>query len=504
MRMGQIMNLILFGCTANVEEMKKIIAEMPGYEIIAIADNDSGKWGSVFQGLKVISPAEMYQETLQDEKLFVAIMCKAYMAVCQQMQKMWIERIYLNINDFLDHNQERLGEYGRSIYRKEEPLYQENSDYLLISNGGFPSEQNIYRSGFVFQRLAAYRKSGLKVDAFGFRKYDGIGSYQYQGIPIYEGGEEELIRALKTGRYKKILVHFMDKNLYFYICKELVGTKASLIVWCHGYEILKWDRRRFNYVGQEIDQALLEKEWMGQQEFYQNIFRKQRIQFVFVSEWLKKTACADLCQEPEKYHIIPNYINQGLFRYYKKNAERRKKVLLIKSHNTRMYGNDISAKAIIELSHRKCFFDMEFMLCGDGKLFDANMKELLDKQFSNVHIYKGFMPQERIAALHQEYGIFLCPTRQDTQGVSMGEAMSSGMAVITNCVAAVPEYIDDTCGILCGNENAVEMADAMETLYKDPELFIRLSKNAAVRVREQCGYDKTIEAELSIIQGTEI
>ncbi len=497
---GHTMKLILFGCARNADEMKRIIAEMPGYEIIAVADNNQARWGSVFRGFHVISPAEMYQEILQDEELFIVIISRAYIEICQQLQHMQIERIYININDFLSHNKKHLGEYGRTAYKQEESVYEENSDYLLISNGGFPSSQNIYRSGFVLQRLIAYRESGLKVDAFGFRKYDGIGGYTYQGIPIYEGGGAELVQILRARTYKKVMVHFIDRNLYFYIRKELEGTDTSLIVWCHGYEILKWDRRRFNYAGHEIDEAALEREWLERKLFYQNVFLKRRIQFVFVSEWLKQVACSDIGQEPGSYYIVPNYINHELFQYIRKNADQRKKVLLIKSHHTRMYGNDISAEAIIELSNRECFSDMEFMLCGDGKLFDENMEALVEKQFPNVHIYRGFLSQEEIALRHREYGVFLCPTRQDTQGVSMGEAMCSGMAVITNRVAAVPEYIDDTSGILCENENVVEMADAMETLYNNPILFLQLSENAARRVREQCGYDKTIRVESVLIQ----
>ena len=38
-------------------------------------------------------------------------------------------------------------------------------------------------------------------------------------------------------------------------------------------------------------------------------------------------------------------------------------------------------------------------------------------------------------------GIFICPTRQDAQGVSMCEAMSSGLVPITLYNTAIPECL---------------------------------------------------------------
>ena len=62
----------------------------------------------------------------------------------------------------------------------------------------------------------------------------------------------------------------------------------------------------------------------------------------------------------------------------------------------------------------------------------------------------------------------------------MCEAMSSGLVVVTNKVAAVPEYIDDTVGILCDYEDYLGMADAIEGLYYDRDLFCNTQKRLPV------------------------
>ena len=68
-----------------------------------------------------------------------------------------------------------------------------------------------------------------------------------------------------------------------------------------------------------------------------------------------------------------------------------------------------------------------------------------------------------------------------------------------NAVSAVPEFVDETCGILVPVEDATALADAIERLYRDPALFLRLSQAAAQRVRAQSGFDQTIARELALI-----
>ena len=87
----------------------------------------------------------------------------------------------------------------------------------------------------------------------------------------------------------------------------------------------------------------------------------------------------------------------------------------------------------------------------------------------------------------------------DSQGVAWDDAMASGLVPITNNVAAIPEFVDSECGILVEPENAKLLADAIEFLYKNPDEFMRISKNAAQRVRKQCDFCQTIGKEIDLI-----
>ncbi|MDS1138365.1 glycosyltransferase [Nitratireductor indicus] len=155
----------------------------------------------------------------------------------------------------------------------------------------------------------------------------------------------------------------------------------------------------------------------------------------------------------------------------------------------------MTVEAIVYLKDKPWFNDMDFHIVGDGALFEETLRPL--QGVENVKIERRFLSQNEIASLHKEYGIFLTPTRMDAQGVSRDEAMSSGLVPITNSVAAIPEFVDEDCGVLVPAEDARAMANGIERLFENPDLFVSLSRGAAARVRNQSAQKIVVEQELS-------
>jgi glycosyltransferase involved in cell wall biosynthesis len=77
--------------------------------------------------------------------------------------------------------------------------------------------------------------------------------------------------------------------------------------------------------------------------------------------------------------------------------------------------------------------------------------------------------------------------------------MSSGLVAVTSNVAAIPEFVNDQNGILTPYEDYKEMAKSIVKLYKNPQIFSDLSKNAAHSIRENRSSDIVINKELSLI-----
>jgi glycosyltransferase involved in cell wall biosynthesis len=486
------LRVFIFGCSMRAESIEKTLADHDSVEIIGYVDNDESKWGTLYLQRKIYSFTESFSIYNNDISVSYLIAPQKFVPIEKQLRALGVERIFVNLYELLDNI---------STVKADAIMGNGKKDVLLICNGGLPKVDNKYRSAFVYRRLLAYKQCGMDIDAFGYIRSTGTNIYEFEGNQIYEGDDCSLVYLLKHKQYDKIFIHFPAEDIMYFVDKYVSET-CKVFIWIHGYEVLKWARRSFNYTKEQIEKNI--KQFMqadkNKEDFFRRIFIKNNYKFIFVSSWLKETVREDIGMLPKHYQIIPNYIDTDLFNYIPKKKCDVTKVLLIKSNKTRVYANDVAAKAIEVLAYRECFSEMEFDIYGDGELFEENYKSLLEKNYPNVNINQRFLTQREIAELHKANGIFLCPTRQDTQGVSMCEAMSSGLVVVTNNVAAIPEYINESSGALCGYEDYTEMADSIEKLFYDRELFLRLSENAAKFVRAQCGYDNTIQLEINMFQ----
>lgn len=368
-------------------------------------------------------------------------------------------------------------------------------DVLVLTNH-YPSYDDLYRNGFVHSRVKSYQQRGVHVDVFRLRPQGVLTYHEYQNVDVITGGQEALRKLLDSGSYRSVLVHFLSSEMW-----DVLEHYPDLqcIVWVHGAEIQPWHRRDYNYQNEhERDEAVRLSE--RRMKFWRGILnlKNQNLKLVFVSRYFAEEVFEDLgFRLPEEmYVIIHNPIDTNLFAHHQKSAEQRKRVLSIRPYASRKYANDLSVRAILNLSKKPFFKDIEFRMIGDGKLFDETLEPL--RQFANVTIQRGFLNHQQIAALHREYGICLSPTRMDAQGVSRDEAMSSGLVPVTNAVAAIPEFVDESCGILAVSEDADGLAEGIEMLYENPSRFLELSRQAAERVKNQSSAERIIGMELEL------
>lgn len=370
----------------------------------------------------------------------------------------------------------------------------------LVLTKQYPSYDDLYKYGFLHSRIKAYKEKGVLVDVFGLSNTQRYECREFEDIDVMTASNDVLEETLVSGQYDHVLVHFLDKNMWNVL--EKFVDKIKITVWIHGAEIQIWQRREFEFERYSEIEIQRQKKLSDQRvKFWTKIFNAnyKNMHFTFVSEYFKNESLSDLrvALKSSQYTIIHNPIDTSMFNYLPKSPNDRKKILSIRPFTSRKYANDLSIEAILELSKREFFKDLEFFIAGDGVLFDELINKL--NSFKNIIIHRGFLTQKEISNLHKQYGIFLNPTRMDAQGVSRDEAMSSGLVPITNNIAAIPEFVDSECGILVEPENAKALADAIEFLYKNPDEFMKLSANAAKRVRKQCDKNMIISKELDII-----
>ena len=372
------------------------------------------------------------------------------------------------------------------------------SDVIVVADH-YPAYDDLYRYMFVHKRNLLYKENGLVTDMLCINMWGDNGYREFENMNVTDGGADKLTAVLENGRVKTVCVHFLNHYLWSVLKNYL--DEINLIVWSHGSDIQPWHRRKFNYkTDGELEAAKKASE--KREALWKEVFEyseKYDIRFVYVSEFFKKQIEEDYGVElTDRCSIIHNCIDTGMFSYEKKDAQQRFSIMSVKSFSTLTYANDITQQAILILSKEPEFAQMSFDIYGDGERFDEDTKLL--KKFSNVRLHRGFLTQSQIAQLHKTHGIYIATTRMDTQGVSRDEAMSSGLVPVANAVAAIPEFVDEKCGILAPAEDAKAIADGILKLIRDPDLFMQMSENAAKHVRSLTDKQFTIEKEISLVE----
>ncbi|WP_149194744.1 glycosyltransferase family protein [Luteimonas suaedae] len=378
-----------------------------------------------------------------------------------------------------------------------EPLFSPGRGRLALVCNGYPAHGCLYRNAFLHRRVLAYRERGLGVDVFVVKRGERLRDYEYDGVLVRECLPDVLGATLAMSDHAAVAVHFMDQDMWQAV--RGLDVHKPLAVWLHGAEVQSWQHRSFNYrTSKELDAGKAAS--AQRSNFWKTVLSEsgRDIHYVFVSKYLAEQTWNDLrvCASDVNWSVIHNPIDSRLFRYEAKSAHLAKRILSIRPHASRIYANDLVAATIHKLAAEDIFSELSFTLVGDGELWDENFNGL--ERYPNVTLVRGFLPQDQIASLHREHGVFLAPTRGDTQGVSRDEAMSSGLVPVTTQVGAIPEFVDASCGELCPPEDVDALASAILRLATDPERFSSMSVRAAARVERQSGWRQVVDQELAV------
>lgn len=375
---------------------------------------------------------------------------------------------------------------------------------VVVLCSAYPGGAREYGGEFIRTRVEAYVSAGIRCAVIELSKLNQTPSFtpsDGQSPSVLRLGmvhQDALAGKLGAG-VARVAVHAPWHELQTSL--EASIDHSRLIYWFHGAEVRDYRRLAFNYTTGELAVLRDRLDRINEMRFAaaRTCFANPKISKVFVSKFLRDIAERDCGARAVNAHIIPNFIDGDTYRPENKSPEDAKRILLVRFFGSRNYGNDIAIQAIRLLRDRPGFDDLHFTIRGFGRYFEPLAQRLAG--LPNVDLVEQYSTIEDMAALHRTHGVFLCPSRHDTQGVTMGEAMASGLACITNRVAAIPEFIDDQSGVLVPPDDPKAFADAIWQLTSQPERVLDLSTAAAKRVRSQCGREQTIDREINLIRG---
>ena len=374
---------------------------------------------------------------------------------------------------------------------------------LLTIIEDYPSEERKYANTFVHARVKNYIKAGIRSEVFLLKK-DIRQNYVYtfEGVKVHVGNCDYFNKFYNLNKIDSIFAHFFSHN----IIKALknVDNRCKLVIFVHGNEALLWYQRLFKdrinsplyflkfikyIIMNTINMRLIRK-------YFKNTNRN--ITIVGVSNWMLNQTVNNWKLNNLlniKLKVIPNIVDENVFQFYEKNENQRFNVLVIKNFENGKYACDIIQNVILKMSKLSNFSDFNFLIVGSGRLFNKYTRKI--KNFSNIKMINRFLKQSEIADIHKKFGILLCPTRQDAQGVSMCEAMSSGLIPISSNNTAIPEFLPAEFGLSCNNEE--EMINKIISISEDPNMFTIYSKGVSDFIKNKCNKEATVDQEILLI-----
>jgi glycosyltransferase involved in cell wall biosynthesis len=165
----------------------------------------------------------------------------------------------------------------------------------------------------------------------------------------------------------------------------------------------------------------------------------------------------------------------------------------------KIYGIDLLIKAFADVKVRVPEINVQLLLIGGGSM-ESEYLELSQKLGIGSDVtFISKVPYAEVPQWHQKIDIFVNVSRNESFGVSVLEASSSGKPVIVSRVGGLPEVVrDGITGLIVGPENVNELSDAIIRLLRDESLRRSMGVAGRLFVEESYDFQKNVNDTLKV------
>jgi glycosyltransferase involved in cell wall biosynthesis len=132
--------------------------------------------------------------------------------------------------------------------------------------------------------------------------------------------------------------------------------------------------------------------------------------------------------------------------------------------------------------------DWTFTIVGDGEDMPALREFIQNTKLEKRILLKGTLTKTEIAKEMQQADFLVFPSRHESFGLVIVEAMSCGLPVITTNKTAPKEFVDASCGILIEPDDTDAIAESLKKMISTHSSY----NSAAIRQKavEEFGLEK--------------
>ncbi len=152
-----------------------------------------------------------------------------------------------------------------------------------------------------------------------------------------------------------------------------------------------------------------------------------------------------------------------------------------------------NVKTIID-AKKESKTDFELVIVGGGPLFSSLQKKVKDENISGV-TFTG--PREDVEKIIPDADILVLPSFSESFGLVLIEALACGVPVIGSNVGGIKEIITEEVGLLIDPNDSKTLADAIDKLLSDKELYDSFKSHARERAMDfsevKIPYDEVLQ-----------
>ena len=135
--------------------------------------------------------------------------------------------------------------------------------------------------------------------------------------------------------------------------------------------------------------------------------------------------------------------------------------------------------------------EIKLTVAGEGNQLKNYKQMISDQGLSDIVEFAGWLNTNEIQQLAAKCSLGVFPSRVESFGLSVVEAMAGGLPVIATCTGAIPENIENgVTGTLVPRDNPNDLTDALIKAIKDPLSQETLACKARELVRQKFSWDR--------------
>lgn len=211
--------------------------------------------------------------------------------------------------------------------------------------------------------------------------------------------------------------------------------------------------------------------------------------FITVSEFSKTDIHAEFDVPAERFHVVPNGINTELFYPLPHIQRESNRLIVTNSADQPLKGLYYLLQAVHAISKHR---DIRLTVIGTPK--EGGGIEKLVKTLDIGHLidFTGRVSNEEFREHYAKASIAVVPSVYEGFGIPVGEAMASGIPVVSTTGGALPEVAGDAA-MMVPPENPEALAEAICHLLDNPDKAKELGEAGYKRVQEQFTWKNAAE-----------